>query len=259
MICREHSSTNRFSAVSRPVGALGRALLSTVLLSAAASFALSQAERPAASKAESVGNAEARARLEQRMKNQNRWLKLEWRSRTTMYTKGRRRASVEHEVEYELSGTFARTRVTPLGSVGTPGNFKSNFVGGREEEALDWMDRLNDVVDLYFRVSPGQALEFLAEAEVSDEADAASSSRRFEGESYALPGDRVTLFVDAETDLPRALQVRTALGGEPLILQLEMRVIEGGVNVPSRAVVQVPGERVRMSVEFFGYGERALR
>jgi hypothetical protein len=239
----------------RHAGRLGRLASNAwlgLLTAFAAGSALSAAE-------EAVSEQEAKQRLERSAENRERWLGLEWSSHVELRIEGELRQTLKQVVRYQPTGDFHRSLAgASAEGVRGGGPVLRSRKARKQAEALERIERLQALVDAYFRVSPGEALEFLERATVVDDASGETGSRKVIGRGYAFPHDEVELLVEPETGFVRAVRASNRLEGQPLTLEMDFLLLEDGTNVPHLAHVTFAAERAVMTVRYHDHRPRPL-
>ena len=167
----------------------------------------------------------------------------------------KRRVEVEEEgkgtrvnlklVRFELDGTLQATTL----SEENEGKTKKRRIKKQQEKG----EQLVALIHKYTQASPGELVDFFADAGFDYGTGKLSDTIRVKGISFAIKGDTVTMWVDRETKQVRKLTITTALDKERIDAVIDYKTLKSGLSYPARTLVKIPAEKIRAVVETFDY------
>jgi hypothetical protein len=174
-----------------------------------------------------------------------------WDSRTETIEEGAVKDIRIEAVSYGPDGQLQRTVLSDQ-PVGQPMGFLGQIIADKRKERLEaYMKGLRSLLDQYTLPTEAEVINFV------NQAAAARPDARgliwITGSSVLLPGDNLSIWVDASTRQTRKTQVNTFYEGEAVNLTATFKTLPSGLTYASYAEVNIPGKQFTVRVHNYDY------
>jgi hypothetical protein len=117
-------------------------------------------------------------------------------------------------------------------------------------KAADYLADLRDRLEMY-RPTAGALMNFLTA--VKPRGPDASGALIASGKNVVVPGDSVTLWLDAVTKRPRRLQVDTTFRDDPIQVKASFATLPEGPNYLEFLQIEIPDKKAEVLVQNYNY------
>jgi hypothetical protein len=170
-----------------------------------------------------------------------------WTQRTEVKLKGETKSLKTEIVRYTVDGELQKTPIDETSAKKPPG-LRGRIAKKKAGEMKDWMADLGELLKGYSLPTAGNLLDFLNKASVSPD----GNGRKLEATDVVQPGDRMTLWIDANHKMTRT-EVSTEHDGSDVKLETDHETTPDGLDYVARTTIVVPDKGVEMTVENFSY------
>jgi hypothetical protein len=179
-----------------------------------------------------------------------------WKSRTEVALAGEVRSIRLEQVRFDLDGRLQRT---PLSESGAPQQATRSgpphpiaLLRGRIEakqraDVASAVRALGELAQSYAQLGPEELHRFVGH----EVAPGAAGSIRLRGRDVRVPGDQLTLWLDAESRAIRRVEIETRLDGQLAQISSEHRVLEDGVSYQARTTARLPARELVITIDSF--------
>jgi len=174
-----------------------------------------------------------------------------WDSRTEIIEEGAVKDIRIEAVSYGPDGQLQRT--VQSDQPGTPPmGFLGQIIADKRKERLEaYMKGLRSLLDQYTLPTEAKVVDFV------NQAAAAKPDARgliwITGSNVLLPGDNLSLWIDAATRQTRKTQVNTFYEGQAVNLTATFKTLPSGLTYASYAEVNIPGKQFTVRVHNYDY------
>jgi hypothetical protein len=176
-----------------------------------------------------------------------------WQSRTELTDNGKVADTRIETVSYGPDGKLQRTLLNDESSP-LPRGFVRRRIAEREKEKVEkYLTGLRALLDQYTLPTEGKMLGFVADAKI--QAPDANAVLQFTGTGVVVPGDTVTLSVQAATRQTLKLAITTSFEGDPVIVSASFRTLAGGLNHLEFGEVDVAAKQIKLQQHNYNYNQ----
>lgn len=200
---------------------------------------------------------------EAQQRNQAALRQYAWQSRTELRVEGEVKQVRLEQVRFDLDGRLQKTAIgggapqaeasSRPGPPGPAGALKKRVVAKKKEEFQDMLADLGRLAESYAHLSPERLKAFGARAVITPGQGIETGSVRIAGHDVAMPGDRMTAWVDGAGQAMRRVEIATFYEGAPVSIAADYRQLENGLTYQARSVLRYPARGVEVTVETFDY------
>ncbi len=177
-----------------------------------------------------------------------------WTETQNMLLKGEVKSTKVSQCMYGPDGTVQKTPVGGSAPAATPGGVKGRIVQKKKDEMQDYMERVASLIQRY---TPPDAAAMQASLQAGNAAivPAAGGVVSITFNSYAKPGDAVTVTLDSATKQILSFKVNTYLDSpqDVVTLNVVFASLPGGPNYVSQTVLDATSKQVQIQTTSTGY------
>src|SRR5512147_2702482 len=174
-----------------------------------------------------------------------------WTSRTEIIDQGQVKDTRLEVVHYDPFGNLQRSLLNDQ-SAPLPRGFLRRAVAEDERQKLEqYLTGLRGLVDQYTLPTTGKILDFMTTAKPMGPDAAGLFS--LVGSNVVLPGDSLTIWVNAATKHVARIQVNTTFQGDPVQLDATFSNLPSGLNYVAYAEATVPNKQLSVQIQNFNY------
>lgn len=143
--------------------------------------------------------------------------------------------------------TLLNDQANPL-----PGGFVRRRVAEREREQTEsYLKSLRTFLHQYTLPTAGQIINLLSNAQIP--APGPDGSLQITGASVVVPGDTVSLTVNAPTRQTRRMKIMTFFQGDEVNVTITFKTLSSGLNYPAYIQVNVPDKNMTLLIQNYDY------
>jgi hypothetical protein len=155
--------------------------------------------------------------------------------------------SVAYGPGSQLQRTLLNNESAPL-----PHGFIRKRIAEKKREKVEkYLKGLTEVLDQYTLPTAGKVLDFVSHATVS--APDASGLLKLSGNNVVVPGDVLTIWVDAATRETRKMQLTTTFEDDFVQANVSFKTLRGGPTHLAFATVTVAAKNLTLQVHNYDY------
>ncbi len=174
-----------------------------------------------------------------------------WTSRTEIIDQGQVKDTRIELVNYTPSGQLQRSLLNDE-SAPLPRGFLRRAAAESERQKMEqYLTGLRGLLDQYTLPTAGKILDFMMSARPMGPDAAGLFSMA--GSNVVLPGDSLTIWVNAFTRHVARIQVNSTFQGDPVQLNATFSTLPSGLNYMAYAEATVPNKQLSVQVQNFNY------
>jgi hypothetical protein len=174
-----------------------------------------------------------------------------WTSRTEIIDQGQVKDTRIELLHYDPFGQLQRSLLNDS-SAPLPRGFLRKAAAESEREKMEqYLTGLRGLLEQYTLPTTGKILDFMMSAKPMGP-DAAGLFSMV-GSNVVLPGDSLTIWVNALTRHVARIQVDSSFQGDPVQLNATFSTIPSGLNHMAYAEATVPNKQLSVQVQNFNY------
>lgn len=186
-----------------------------------------------------------------RQKNQTLMKQFSWSCRMELLDNGTIKDSRVDIVTYGPDGQLQYTQLSnqeaPL-----PGGFLRKRIAEKEREKTEaYIKGLRGFLHQYTMSSAGSVINFISQATIP--APGPDGNLQLTGGSVSVPGDTVSLWVNAPTRQTRRMKIMSFYEGDEVTMTATFKTLASGLNYMAFGQVDVPDKGLSLQVQNFDY------
>jgi hypothetical protein len=193
----------------------------------------------------------ALAVTQQRLANKQLFMEYSWRMRTEVWVDGEVELIKRELVQYSLDGQRERMSLGGFDPLEQPGQRQQARAEKRE-------DRLHAIEDLLYRYTlPAEQdiVHYLEKATIGP--GRKQGTMEIRANDVIVPGDELTIWIDAGTKERLQTRVRTHLRKDEVIMEATHGRLPSGLIYRPSIKVQMPARNLVLKIESFDYRRRS--
>lgn len=174
-----------------------------------------------------------------------------WECRTELIEKGQRVDTRIEAISYGPDGQLQR-RLLSDQSPPLPESLLGGIIAKKRKERLEaYLKGLRSLLEQYSLPTEANVLNFMNQAATT--MPDAQGLILVSGSSVLLPGDNLSVWIEASTRRTRKTQVNTFYEGEAVKLTATFKTLKNGLNYVAFADVTIPGKAFTVQVHNYDY------
>jgi hypothetical protein len=174
-----------------------------------------------------------------------------WECRTDVLVDGASKDLRIEQVNYGPTGQLQRMVLNDQSPASPIGFFAARIAMEVRAEVQQAISGLRGLLDQYTLPSSGRVVGFINQATIS--APDANGALQLTGSSVVVPGDTLSLWVDARTRQPRRMRLMTFYQGYQVTATATFNTLATGLNHMAYAQVNAPAINLTLQVQNFDY------
>jgi hypothetical protein len=160
------------------------------------------------------------------------------------------------QVNYGPGGQLQRTLVNDQSAPLPFGFFAARIAEQAREQVQQALVGLRGLLDQYWLPSSGRLVAFLSTGTIS--APDANGMLQITGGSVVVPGDTLSLWVDAKTRQPQRMRIMTYFQGYQVTATATFKTLTTGLNYMAYAQMDASATGITVQVQNFDYMNQNL-
>jgi hypothetical protein len=189
--------------------------------------------------------------VQARQKNDALVRPYSWECRTDVLLDGVSRDLRIEQVNYGPGGQLQRTLINDQGAPLPFGFFAARIAEEARAQVQQALVGLRGLLDQYTLPSSGRIVNFITQGTIS--APDANGVLQITGANVIVPGDTLSLWVDARTRQPRRIRIMTFYQGYQVTATGTFKTLTTGLNYLAYAQVDAPASGITLQVQNYDY------
>ena len=174
-----------------------------------------------------------------------------WQSRTELKKDGKDEDIRIEQVMYGPDGQLQRTLVNDEGGKMPRGFLRKKIAEEKKADMKKYFGALRQLLDQYTLPTAGKVLDFLDEAKI--QAPDGNGLLEMTGNGVVMPGDQLSLWVDAATHKTSKVQINTFLEGDEVDATVTFKTLTSGLTYAEFTEVNIPDKGIQLLIHNFNY------
>ena len=174
-----------------------------------------------------------------------------WTSRTEILDQGQVKDTRLELAHYTPFGQLQRSLLNDQ-SAPLPRGFLRRAIAENERKKMEeYLTGLRGLLEQYTLPTTGKILDFMTTARTMG--PDTNGLLQMTGQNVVMPGDSLTIWVNAATRHVARIQVNTTFQGDPTQLDATFSTLPSGLNYVAYAEATVPNKQLSVQVQSFNY------
>jgi hypothetical protein len=176
-----------------------------------------------------------------------------WKTRTEVRKGGETKSIKLYLTRYAVDGTLQQTLINESSQKIPERGLRGLIARKKKEDLVELLDGLGALAKSYGNLPADRMQRLMASATTTIETTSQSRLLRIQGRDVLLPGDWMTIWVDAVTRRQRRVEVQTTFDGKPLNVTTQFQDLQNGPTFMARSVVDYPSKELMVITDNFDY------
>jgi hypothetical protein len=176
-----------------------------------------------------------------------------WQSRAELIDKGKVADTRIDMVSYGADGQLQRSLLNDEASPLPRGFLRRRLAEKEKERTEKYLKGLRALLDQYTLPTEGKAFDFASEAKI--EAPDANGVLQLTGSSVVVPGDALSLSVQATTRQTRKVAITTTYEGDAVTATASFKTLPSGLTHLEFGEVDVPAKEIKLQLHNFNFNQ----
>ncbi|MGD1074757.1 MAG: hypothetical protein ABR903_01560 [Thermodesulfovibrionales bacterium] len=174
-----------------------------------------------------------------------------WNSRTEIIDQGQVKDTRIELVNCAPDGQLQRSLLNDQSAPMPRGFLRRDIAEKKKKELEQYLTGLRGLLEQYTLPTTGKILDFMMSARTMG--PDANGSLQMTGQNVVMPGDSLTMWIDARTRHPRRIQVNTTFQGDPVELTATFNTLPSGLNYVAYSEAMVLAKQLSVQMQNFDY------
>jgi DNA-binding ferritin-like protein (Dps family) len=175
-----------------------------------------------------------------------------WKRHSTVTVSGEVKATIINEFSYDETGKLQMKNVGGETSVKKKPGVRGKIQESAIEDKTDYFQKALELSLSYTYMSKGQLLDFFEKATVTEKAGVIEVT----GENVYVKGDKLTIFIDAKTNLFISKKFSSLLGKDAIDGEIKYAKFASGINHGSETMINLPAQKAVVTAKNQDYSQR---
>lgn len=175
-----------------------------------------------------------------------------WKRHSTLTINGEVKATIINEFSYDENGKLQMKNVGGETSVKKKPGLRGKIQESKIEEKTDYFEKALQLSVSYVIMTKGQLLDFFEKATISEKDGIIEAT----SENINVKGDKLTIFIDAKTNLFISKKFSSLLGKDPIDGEIKYALFSSGINHGSETLINLPTQNAKVTAKNQDYSKR---
>lgn len=175
-----------------------------------------------------------------------------WKRKSDVSVGGQLKLTTITEFSFDDQGKLQAKLVDAESTVKQKPGLRGRAQQGAAEDKADYAGKALELSLAYTYMTKGQLLDFFSKATVTEKDGIIEAT----GENIYVQGDKLTIHVDAKTNLYLDKKFSSLLGKDPIDGEINYEKFSSGVNHGSTTVLNMPAQKMKIDAKNQDYSQR---
>jgi len=175
-----------------------------------------------------------------------------WKRKSVASVEGTVKLTTITEFSYDSDGKLQTKVIDTESTVKKKGGIRGNIQENKAEDKMDYIAEALDIALSYTYMTKGQLLDFFGKATVAEKNGIIEAT----AQDVYVKGDKLTIRVDAATNLYIYKEFSSMLGKDPINGAIKYVKFSSGVNHGSSTLLNLPAQKMKIDAENLDYSQR---
>lgn len=175
-----------------------------------------------------------------------------WKRKSDVSVDGQVKLTTITEFSFDAAGKVQAKMVDAESSVKQKKGIRGKMQQNAIEDKADYVQKALELSVAYTFMTKGQLMDFFTKATVTNKGDVIEAT----GSDVYVKGDKLTIVIDAKTNLYIKKTFSSLLGKDPIDGEINYEKFSSGVNHGSTTVLNMPAQKMKINAVNQDYSQR---
>jgi hypothetical protein len=175
-----------------------------------------------------------------------------WKRKSDVSIEGTHKLTTITEFSYDAAGKLQTKVIDAESSVKKKGGIRGKMQENAAEDKMDYVSKALDLALSYTFMTKGELIDFIGKAAITEKDGIIEAT----AENVYVKGDKLTIQVEAATNLYLNKKFSSLLGKDPLDGEIKYEKFSSGVNHGSETVLNMPAQKMKIDAKNQDYSQR---
>ena len=175
-----------------------------------------------------------------------------WKRKSDVSVEGTLKLTTITEFSFDEAGKLQAKVVDAQSSVKKKPGIRGKMQENAAEDKMDYVSKALELSLSYTYMTKGELIDFLGKATVTE----ANGIITATGENVKVKGDKLTVLVEAATNLYLSKKFSSLLGKDPIDGEVKYEKFSSGVNHGSVTMLNLPAQKTKIDAKNQDYSQR---
>lgn len=175
-----------------------------------------------------------------------------WKRKSDVSVDGQVKLTTITEFSFDAAGKVQAKLVDAESSVKQKKGIRGKMQQNAIEDKADYVQKALELSVAYTFMTKGQLMDFFTKATVTNKGDVIEAT----GSDVYVKGDKLTIIIDAKTNLYTKKTFSSLLGKDPIDGEINYEKFSSGVNHGSTTVLNMPAQKMKINAVNQDYSQR---
>jgi len=175
-----------------------------------------------------------------------------WKRKSDAFIEGVLKLTTITEFSFDASGKLQTKVVDSSSPVKQKGGIRGKVQKNAAEDKLDYVEKALDLALSYTFMTKGQLLDFFSKATIAERNGIIEAT----AENVYVKGDKLTIQVEASTNLYLYKRFSSLLGKDPVDGEIKYEKFSSGISHGSETVLNMPAQKMKINAKNQDYSQR---
>lgn len=175
-----------------------------------------------------------------------------WKRKSDVSVEGTLKLTTITEFSFDEAGKLQAKMVDAQSSVKQKPGIRGKMQESAAEDKMDYVGKALELSLAYTYMTKGELIDFFGKATVTE----ANGIITAIGENVKVKGDKLTILVEAATNLYLSKKFSSLLGKDPIDGEIKYEKFSSGVNHGSVTLLNMPAQKTKIDAKNQDYSQR---
>ena len=175
-----------------------------------------------------------------------------WKRKSDVFIEGTLKLTTITEFSYDANGKLQAKVVDSQSTVKDKKGIRGKIQENSAEDKMDYVSNALDLALKYTYMSKGELIDFFGKATVTEKNGIIEAT----AENVYVKGDKLTVLIEAATNLYIFKKFSSLLGKDPIDGQIKYEKFSSGVNHGSTTTLNMPAQKMKIEAVNQDYSVR---
>jgi hypothetical protein len=175
-----------------------------------------------------------------------------WKRKSDVSVEGTLKLTTITEFSFDEAGKLQAKMVDAQSSVKQKPGIRGKMQESAAEDKMDYVGKALELSLAYTYMTKGELIDFFGKATVTE----ANGIITAIGENVKVKGDKLTVLVEAATNLYLSKKFSSLLGKDPIDGEIKYEKFSSGVNHGSVTLLNMPAQKTKIDAKNQDYSQR---
>ncbi len=175
-----------------------------------------------------------------------------WKRKSDVSVEGTLKLTTITEFSFDEAGKLQAKMVDAQSSVKQKPGIRGKMQESAAEDKMDYVGKALELSLAYTYMTKGELIDFFGKATVTE----ANGIITATGENVKVKGDKLTVLVEAATNLYLSKKFSSLLGKDPIDGEIKYEKFSSGVNHGSVTLLNMPAQKTKIDAKNQDYSQR---